>query len=83
MNDVHQLVSMRACHPNLLPEKRDCDLQRRAYTNWMHLGMIFCVHPSVHTTTHIDTVVSVKKQKTVYWVESENKPMTMSKPQSY
>ena len=58
-NTPAQLLKMRAQHPNILVPESSWNAQVEVIRASLGCTTAFCIHPSVHADTFMDTVISV------------------------
>ena len=58
---------MRAQHPNILVPESSWNAQVELIRANMANTTAFCIHPSVHADTFMDTTISVAEHKLACW----------------
>ena len=66
-NTPEQLLRMRALHPNIMVPEGSWNEQVEQMRASLGCINAFCIHPSVHEDTFMDTSVSVAEHKLACW----------------
>jgi hypothetical protein len=71
-NSPRQLLRMRAEHPNILVPESSWIEQVEQIRAKLESPNAFCIHPSVHADSYIDTVPTVAEHKLACWTGNQN-----------
>ena len=72
LSSPSQLLRMRAEHPNILVPESSWNDQVEQIRAKLESSNAFCIHPSVHAETYMDTVPNVTQHKLACWTGEQN-----------